>query len=99
PPPPSTLFPYTTLFRSGVPTHPAFCHGEQPGSLAHVNQGTFREGLTFARIVPKLQDSFRFLVFAWAIPLPIALDVRSGFHLRLRDRKSTRLNSSHLGIS
>ena len=68
----------------GVPTHPAFCHGEQPGSLAHVNQGTFREGLTFARIVPKLQDSFRFLVFAWAIPLPIALDVRSGFHLRLR---------------
>src|SRR5256885_11384805 len=56
-PPRSTLFPYTTLFRSGVPGGP---HGRRAGArvrAAHLAQ------------------------------------------LEARDRKSTRLNSSHLVIS
>src|SRR5437899_9070044 len=56
-PPRSTLFPYTTLFRSQ-------CGGVQPGAGGrHLQCDTFR-------------------------------DYRTG-----GDRKSTRLNSSHLGIS
>src|SRR5438045_9350013 len=62
PPPTSTLFPYTTLFRSGSPCHPA---AEPLGS-----GGSERLLRTH-----QAADEFR------------------------RDRKSTRLNSSHLGIS
>src|SRR5438045_5180017 len=58
PPPRSTLFPYTTLFRSG-------------GA---------RQGVIF-RLVAAPDSSFRETIN------------------RGRDRKSTRLNSSHLGIS
>src|SRR2546426_5359212 len=57
-PPRSTLFPYTTLFRSHVSAEP------QPRGLASAAPGGRRRGL----------------------PRP-------------RDRKSTRLNSSHLVIS
>src|ERR1039458_10885997 len=66
-PPRSTLFPYTTLFRSHSPRG---CHGGQS-----------------ARAAPRtgLEWHARFCV-----PRP-AVDVL--------DRKSTRLNSSHLGIS
>src|SRR5438045_4631355 len=62
PPPRSTLFPYTTLFRSGVRCG--------PGQV-----GLDRKNLT------KPVEDLR--VFPGASP----------------DRKSTRLNSSHLGIS
>src|SRR5205814_9974543 len=64
PPPTSTLFPYTTLFRSFRGSRP-FCPLARawttPGDMAHR---------------PPLPASHTF-----------------------RDRKSTRLNSSHLGIS
>src|SRR5947199_7776247 len=62
-PPRSTLFPYTTLFRSDLPLE-----------LAHAG---------FARVFPDQP-----------LERPVG-DVRP---LRL-DRKSTRLNSSHLGTS
>src|SRR5947199_466507 len=73
PPPRSTLFPYTTLFRSGLSRLGPVGHavrGEQPRELVH----------------PRCRG-------------------RSAHRLRARrsatslDRKSTRLNSSHLGIS
>src|SRR2546429_1402891 len=77
-PPRSTLFPYTTLFRSGpdVPPAqeraPAFADRQQPGV----------EG-------------------AGADDQPVELDVlvRHGADRPHRDRKSTRLNSSHGYIS
>src|SRR5256885_10694188 len=59
-PPRSTLFPYTTLFRSVRAHEPA---------LGHEVLG------------------------------PLELQVEAGFDLQLQDRKSTRLNSSHLVIS
>src|SRR5256885_3931968 len=62
-PPRSTLFPYTTLFRSIVATH---------------------------------FWSFALLVIGVFIPILLLLLVRLG---ALLDRKSTRLNSSHLVIS
>src|SRR5262245_64922193 len=74
-PPISTLFPYTTLFRSG--------------SL-EVSWAIERR-------------SGESLVFDWVERggPPVGKPPRHGFGLTLieRDRKSTRLNSSHLGIS
>src|SRR3989442_11586119 len=61
-PPRSTLFPYTTLFRS------------------------FAGGKTDARFQKQLSDAYGFLAEGVA-------------ELFLEDRKSTRLNSSHVRIS
>src|SRR5256885_8268084 len=64
-PPRSTLFPYTTLFRSG----PA-------GAAQH--------------LLPKRPSKFKF---------KFSFERRGKSHGESRDRKSTRLNSSHLVIS
>src|SRR5436853_5097598 len=71
-PPRSTLFPYTTLFRSEV----CAFDGELVGKwrVAGLAAGCGRGRLVFA--------------------LPGTV-----FPVRRQDRKSTRLNSSHLGIS
>src|SRR5690242_21202908 len=73
-PPISTLFPYTTLFRS-VLRGPA---GRLAERLLHLEQRTVDRGDAADRL-----------------PGPLG-----GFALvRQRDRKSTRLNSSHMSIS
>src|SRR5947199_3317375 len=76
PPPTSTLFPYTTLFRS-------FLHGCQV-EIDWIDSETLRPENAQARLVD-----------ADGILIP------GGFGGRgiEGDRKSTRLNSSHLGIS
>src|SRR5205814_10314650 len=76
PPPRSTLFPYTTLFRSvdvAEPDGKVTNWGMEMGSP----NGLMRQGWT--RNTMKVGDEVTVIV--------------------LRDRKSTRLNSSHLGIS
>src|SRR5256885_8356048 len=79
-PPRSTLFPYTTLFRSFVVAP----HG--PGSLREQ-----RPGLGRRRRVVTHQVGLTALAHA---------DQSVGrARLAARDRKSTRLNSSHLVIS
>src|SRR5256885_7485141 len=78
-PPRSTLFPYTTLFRS------------QPGVLA--DAGARDAGLGGPPAVAR---------HAWARVHhlnPLRGLARSGPRRNPRDRKSTRLNSSHLVIS
>src|SRR3989442_6138508 len=72
-PPRSTLFPYTTLFRS------------ESGALAQVARGG-RE----VAVVAVEQGSVAMLAESTSLTLP----PRTG-----RDRKSTRLNSSHVRIS
>src|SRR5690349_22879601 len=76
PPPRSTLFPYTTLFRSRRPAHPAGRAG-RPG----------RRGRAGRRPVPD-----RKVAAARPVPGGRARPGRG-------DRKSTRLNSSHVEIS
>src|SRR2546427_4419523 len=71
-PPRSTLFPYTTLFRSGVPAE----HGPPQPERAHLPQGQLGPGALHGE-----QQHVR---------APAA---------HARDRKSTRLNSSHSQIS
>src|SRR5256885_11046066 len=75
-PPRSTLFPYTTLFRSVAPRYRSSASGDQlvaviPGK-PEVTRGTKPVDVSLLGFVPR---------------------VTSG------DRKSTRLNSSHLVIS
>src|SRR5256885_12324992 len=73
-PPRSTLFPYTTLFRSRI-VHPCGFHEMIPGFVREK-----RERTEFAAIFKVAED--------------FARDA-----LLILDRKSTRLNSSHLVIS
>src|SRR5205814_8749699 len=81
PPPRSTLFPYTTLFRSQALIAEATKSAKQ--SAAEAKQGVKRP----PTIVKKKDEKGS----AAATTTTIAPS--------LSDRKSTRLNSSHLGIS
>src|SRR3712207_8733865 len=76
-PPRSTLFPYTTLFRSGADLlHPPPARAGHPGTAHHF-------GLAHIECGDSLDD----------LGL-VGLDLHPS-----RDRKSTRLNSSHANIS
>src|SRR3712207_7768674 len=72
-PPRSTLFPYTTLFRSHLQLVPK----ESEESDVAVSAGTLATGTLLYTASREL----------------------SGYHAGMRDRKSTRLNSSHANIS
>src|SRR3712207_7956733 len=85
-PPRSTLFPYTTLFRSG--------HSAGDMVLQSVTKLLW-EAL-------REEDAiFRYGGEEFAVILRgvVDLDVAESIGERLRDRKSTRLNSSHANIS
>src|SRR3712207_7290014 len=78
-PPRSTLFPYTTLFRSNVTLM-------QIGAITQPMQIMYTEGAVIAGII--------------AVNLPyMVLTLQSVIEGVNRDRKSTRLNSSHANIS
>src|SRR3712207_8479839 len=84
-PPRSTLFPYTTLFRSGV--RQLLDHGL---------------GLRHRHHVLALSARRDVAVMAGKIARGDDLDrrvERNPLRIRARDRKSTRLNSSHANIS
>src|SRR3712207_8843871 len=83
-PPRSTLFPYTTLFRSGRARVTVL--GRLGGLLADAALGLplRATAYTVRRDV--------------AVPMPDGVSLR-GDHYRPADRKSTRLNSSHANIS
>src|SRR2546426_6565038 len=83
-PPRSTLFPYTTLFRSGV--------GKERLERPVTRQLGLAEHLHLARVErQEVGAPQKLVVIGLAHRLPLG-------HLR-QDRKSTRLNSSHLVIS
>src|SRR5204862_3475840 len=95
PHPTPTLFPYTTLFRSSA-------LGEQLVHLAHRHR---REGAREAGRRPRRESEARGIGEALVRQAMIGegedepvlvLDHRGG---RIEDRKSTRLNSSHVEIS
>src|SRR5689334_24090281 len=83
-PPRSTLFPYTTLFRSGPP-------GDRQRDQHHLRPGLLRPGPGG----PGAHGGHGLLVLAGgaAHGRPV------GAGGRVLDRKSTRLNSSHSSIS
>src|SRR5262245_63017518 len=81
--PRSTLFPYTTLFRSRHPHRRASREGQRVVGAG----GGRRLGRNPRKSRPRPQASTG------------ALRRRACLLQRAEDRKSTRLNSSHLGIS
>src|SRR2546426_2590793 len=81
-PPRSTLFPYTTLFRSRPPATRAERGAQSRAGLA-------KDGLLYSRYGAR----------AGAEPDPLAHGTGLGKGVSEGDRKSTRLNSSHLVIS
>src|SRR3989454_7805624 len=82
-PPRSTLFPYTTLFRS--PTEPLIQKALE-GGAKHVAEPRIVAAVQLS--LGQLRDARDLLIRAGDQP-PV----------QMRDRKSTRLNSSHLVIS
>src|SRR5690606_39986783 len=87
-PPTSTPFPYTTLFRSkflGPPTT----------SRTLLNTSRSASLCCSVSDTPAVPPSLR--AYWYRFPTPI--DQWNSFLFRLEDRKSTRLNSSHVKIS
>src|SRR3712207_7389060 len=80
-PPRSTLFPYTTLFRSGIaPVILGYNDSDIPALLEKAREaGATKAFLNLIHIDSESIEQY--------------------FVQRLRDRKSTRLNSSHANIS
>src|SRR3712207_7812222 len=83
-PPRSTLFPYTTLFRSVADHRKHHAHTDTDGDphSPHVGHGSGLKGLWHAHT-------------GWLFETQGQADWRR----YARDRKSTRLNSSHANIS
>src|SRR5258705_9205705 len=86
-PPRSTLFPYTTLFRS--------CHGAAgaPNPAIAKMMKVEMKDLSSAEVQNLSDDDMKKIIVAQVLNLSRAQI------LHLEDRKSTRLKSSHLGIS
>src|SRR5690349_23091008 len=86
PTPRSTLFPYTTLFRSGLrQRRPGVTRPRYVERLARMARPRTRASLPAARVP------------GGALPRQVVEGARK--LRRRRDRKSTRLNSSHVEIS
>src|SRR3712207_8577360 len=92
-PPRSTLFPYTTLFRSCY-RREAGSYGKDPRGIIRVHQFHKVEMFSFCPVEEASVEHERLLGWEEAM-LP-----RAGLPYRvIEDRKSTRLNSSHANIS
>src|SRR3712207_9483999 len=95
-PPRSTLFPYTTLFRSGFSktNDPVRMYLRKMGSVSLLT----REGEV--EIAKRIEDGER-RVLQVVLNCNVAIEeiLELGDKLRKQDRKSTRLNSSHANIS
>src|SRR5256885_10011653 len=84
-PPRSTLFPYTTLFRSRPQRLLAFDgRGDAAGVGSHQAALLSSRGSAGTNLPTRRTSGF---------------NVTANFSFTVRDRKSTRLNSSHLVIS
>src|SRR5256885_13187647 len=94
-PPRSTLFPYTTLFRSQHVAraisriHPRQHVQQRPRCITCVAEVAVAEELFHVRCVPPKVEA----------ALLVSLHLLAALHPGHKDRKSTRLNSSHLVIS
>src|SRR5688572_3302025 len=92
PPPRATLFPYTTLFRSGAAVTP---DRERPTEAAAVHEQVLDNGLRV--LIQEVHTAPLASVWCWY--RVGSRDETSGLTGVSQDRKSTRLNSSHSQIS
>src|SRR3712207_7539264 len=89
-PPRSTLFPYTTLFRSGSGYY-----------VRERRYGSFRRSLPFPEDTDESNITARFQDGVLEVRVAGAAAVQEPKRIQIEgaDRKSTRLNSSHANIS
>src|SRR5204862_7848353 len=95
PPPKSTLFPYTTLFRSQM-------QGTMFGLYDMFSGGNLSRVTIFALgIMPYISASIilQLLTVVWPYLERLSKEGELGRRKITQDRKSTRLNSSHVEIS
>src|SRR5262245_62842774 len=85
-PPRSTLFPYTTLFRSSPV--------KMAGAIEYVGDSVARGKWTAVKRDPSAKGKAGEVFIE-----PATLTTPETGAVHFQDRKSTRLNSSHLGIS
>src|SRR5690554_7117049 len=98
-PPRSTLFPYTTLFRS-VETDGHGVDGEVATVLIVLETAVFYNGLTTVALVGFLSGAHKFVLDVSVFKHGGAKGFENRhFQTAQVDRKSTRLNSSHVRIS
>src|SRR5205085_9993166 len=88
PPPRSTLFPYTTLFRSEIGS-------PDLAKVADLHRDALKADVFIGSDGPRLSTSRPTIFLGCRGGIRLHLDV----NLREGDRKSTRLNSSHSQIS
>src|SRR5256885_6633126 len=100
-PPRSTLFPYTTLFRS--PAHASEEARDDEGEVAHALRVVAHElhalGVVAHGVEHAAQRRAREGEHGGRADEAVGGDQVVHLHARAEDRKSTRLNSSHLVIS
>src|SRR5688572_31789439 len=89
-PPRSTLFPYTTLFRSRLGTPAITTRGMKEDDMELI-AGWIHQAILNVNDEDKL-SKLADEVKAYCLKFPLPSD-------RIKDRKSTRLNSSHSQIS
>src|SRR3712207_9065671 len=95
-PPRSTLFPYTTLFRSRVEVaHDA----DRAGRRRPHRERRAGHALDLADVRAELRVQLLVAAFADQVEVDLAERRREAVRVLHRDRKSTRLNSSHANIS
>src|SRR3712207_9451074 len=95
-PPRSTLFPYTTLFRSLVPLNPLL---KAPEVAYHLSDSGAKALITFDAFADEAVKGAAEAgdVRVYVVPSPGA--PADALPADTTDRKSTRLNSSHANIS
>src|SRR3712207_7656643 len=94
-PPRSTLFPYTTLFRSRAPVGDAVAAVDEARLVQPHERLENRVGVLLVHRVPQAAPVYR-RSEAFKLPEDQGARLQGEFPA---DRKSTRLNSSHANIS
>src|SRR5207249_5564141 len=93
PPPRSTLFPYTTLFRSGSACSPLATIGQGQSDHTKTNDANHRQQRGHFR------DRHRDIANVVNLRAGLVARILGCLGRKFTDRKSTRLNSSHVSIS
>src|SRR5207249_9761669 len=95
-PPHSTLFPYTTLFRSKIPDQIVHCLLSPTLLLLRGRLSRARRGLALSTQSSSAPRTFPSAACGDGTFRDVLL---RGSFIKKQDRKSTRLNSSHVSIS
>src|SRR5256885_10695149 len=93
-PPRSTLFPYTTLFRSEISNGTIHIATADPGNQRVIDDIRLLSGLEVQESVATASEIQDKIAECYQVTVEKMIE-----NLHPEDRKSTRLNSSHLVIS